>query len=230
MSELCVFIPTRKRRELAEKCIASFRETALGEVDLVLVIDDDDVSYAGIGADVMTVERDSLVTAINDAALKLAPRYRALMLAADDQVFVTPGWDLLMMGTLDALGGTGIVYPDDKRRYDVPEHVLMSSDVITVLGWFAEPGFRHFYIDNVWAELGKRSGLMRFCPRAVIRHEHYSVTPGAVRDETYSRAEQADGDPDFAEFTRWRAQRMSGQVSLLRRMFSPDLQWLFTKF
>jgi len=229
LTELCVFIPTRHRRDLAEKAVASFRETTLGDVDLFLVVDDDDDSYEGVDAPVITVKRDTLVTAINDAALQLADKYPVLFLAADDMIFTTSGWDLFMMGALEALGGTGYIYPDDKRRYDVPEHPLISSDIIRALGWFAEPGFGHFYVDNVWAELGKRLGLIRFCPQAVIEHRHYTINADVERDETYSLAEDAHGKPDEAEYHEWRATRMQNQASLLRRKFNPDIKWVLDK-
>jgi glycosyltransferase involved in cell wall biosynthesis len=230
LPELCVFIPTRNRRELCEKTIQSFRETTLGDVDLYLVVDDDDDSYEGIDADVITVPRGTLVTAINDAAMQLADKYPMLFLAADDMIFETPGWDLFMTGMLQALGGTGYIYPDDKRRYDVPEHPLISSDIVKALGWFAEPGFGHFYIDNVWAELGKRLGLIRFCPQAVIEHRHYTLNADVARDETYSVAEDTHGRPDEAEYNEWRASRMQNQVSLLRRKFNPDIKWVLERF
>lgn len=229
MTDLCVFIPTLHRRDMMESCLKSFRETALGDVDLFLVIDDDDDSYDGIDADRITVRHGTLVTAINDAAMQLADKYPALMLAADDMEFQTPGWDLFMMGALEALGGTGYVYPDDKRRYDVPEHPLITSDIVKTLGWFAEPGLGHFYVDNVWAELGKRLGLIRFCPQAVIEHKHYTLT-GAQRDETYSVAEDAHGKPDEMEYLRWRAERMQNQAALLRRKFNPDIAWVQSRF
>jgi glycosyltransferase involved in cell wall biosynthesis len=224
-----VFIPTRNRRERAGECIESFRGTTKGDVDLVLVVDDDDDSYDGIDVPVITVPHGNLVTAINDAAMPLAREYRALMLAADDVLFRTPGWDEHMMESLEVLGGSGFVYPDDKRRYDVPEHVLITSDVISLLGWFAEPAFGHFFIDNVWAELGKRSGLIRYCHKAVVEHRHYSIVPEVPRDAVYLDAEQSCGEPDLAAFHEWQAQRMSGQVAQLRRRFNRDVQWVLSK-
>lgn len=233
MADLAVFIPTYHRRDRVEECIKSFQETTLGEVDLYLVIDDDDASYDGMDfselAGVIQVKHDTLVTAINEAALDLADRgYKALFLGADDLIFQTSGWDLLMMGTLEEMGGTGYVYPDDRRRYDVPEHPLISTDIVKALGWFAEPGLAHFYVDNVWAELGKRLSLIRFCPRAVIEHRHWQ-TADVPRDETYKTAEDAHGGGDAEEYENWRRTRMSNQAALLRRKFNPDLEWVLSK-
>lgn len=228
---LAVFIPTRHRRDRIEECLKSFNENTLGDVDLYLVVDEDDDDYEDLDYDIniIYVKHGTLVTAINDAARQLAPQYQALFLGADDLIFQTPGWDLYMMGTLKEMGGTGYVYPDDKRRYDVPEHPLISTDIVQGLGWFAEPGLAHFYVDNVWGELGKRLSLIRFCPRAIVEHKHYTVTEGVTRDATYSTAETAHGKSDAAEFEVWQRERMQNQASKLRRLFSPDVAWVLSK-
>ena len=216
---------------MAARCIASFRETrALESTDLVLVVDDDDDSCADVkDTDKITAPRGTLVTAVNGAAAFLAPHYDALLLAADDLVFVTPGWDRLMLAALEEMGGTGIVYPDGKRRYDVPEHPLISSDWIRELGHFAEPSLAHFYVDNCWAELGKRSGLIRYCPDAVIEHRHYSVCAETPHDETYREAEASFGKKDLDAYQEWRANALPFEVAKLRRQFNPDVQWLLSK-
>lgn len=225
-------LPTRKRPDMARQCIESFRDTkTLGSTDLILITDDDDDSYDEGFADVdkITATRGTLITAVNAAASVLALNYDALFLAADDLVFQTPGWDEILLGSLADLGGTGIVFGDDKRRYDVPEHPLISSDWVRELGHFAEPSLAHFYCDNVWAELGKRAGLIRYCPEVVIEHRHWQVYADTAHDETYREAEVAHGDPDLAAFHAWRADRMPYEVARLRRRFSKDVAWVLSR-
>lgn len=231
MTDLCVMLPTRKRPEMARRCIDSFRETRASEdTYLILVIDDDDPSYDDItDVDKVTATRGTLITAVNAAASVLAEAYGALFLAADDLVFQTPGWDTLMLKSLEDMGGTGIVFPDDKRRYDVPEHPLISSDWVRELGHFAEPSVAHFYCDNAWADLGKRTGLIRFCPEVVIEHRHYSVCAETVHDETYKEAEAAHGEADLQAFQQWRADVMRYEVARLRRRFSRDVSWVLSR-
>jgi hypothetical protein len=118
------------------------------------------------------------------------------------------------------------VYPDDKRRADVPEIWMCSADVIRELGWFACPSMSHFYIDNVVAELGKRSGLIRYCPEAEIPHHHYQVDPSVERDRTYRETEEAWGQSDLAAFQAWQADIAPLEVARLRRRFSKDIEWV----
>ena len=232
MTDLCVMLPTRKRPEMARRCIDSFRETkALDTTDLILIVDDDDPSYDEGFADVdkITATRGTLVTAVNAAASVLALNYDTLFLAADDLVFTSRGWDEAMLAALEDLGGTGIVMPDDKRRYDVPEHPLISSDWVLELGHFCEPSLGHFYVDNCWGELGKRTGLIRYCPEAVIEHRHWQVTADTPHDETYREAEDAHGGPDLEAFHAWRADVMPHEVARLRRRFSKDVAWVLSR-
>lgn len=226
--DLCVFIPTRHRRARAGECIRSFRETVDGDVDLFLVVDEDDDSYQDMDVPVITVPHESLTTAINRAARWLSGEYRALFLGADDLVFKTPGWNRHLLRSLELMGGSGWVFPDDKRRYDVPEHPLISSDIVRFLGWFAEPSLGHFFVDNCWAELGKRSGLIRYCPEAVIEHQHYTTHPEIERDAMYTDAEKDFGKSDMEAFKTWQADRMAGEVARLRREFSQDLSWVLS--
>ena len=231
MTDLCVFLPTRNRPAKARECITSFRETVKGDADLILILDDDDGSYADGFEDVdkITVTRGTLVTAINSAAAVLAGTYDALMLASDDLVFVTPGWDEILLAKLAAMGGTGIIGWDSRRRYDLLEHVLMSSGIVKALGYFALPCCGHFYVDNAWTELGKRAGLLGYCPDVLIEHRHYSVTPGVEHDATYREAEKKHGAADLAAFQQWRAEQIANEVSVLRRKFSPDVRWVLSR-
>ena len=233
-NNLVVMVPTRGRRANCERLLKSFTETATCS-DLVFVLDGDDQdTYAGMDWGVATVAvldpRDYLTGKLNKTAEAMADLYPVLMWTGDDNVFVTPGWDKIMLQALeDDLGGHGWVYPDDKRRADVPEHWMCSSDVVKTLGWFAPPWASHFYIDNAVGELGKRAGLIRWCPEAVIEHKHYSVAPDTEHDALYRETENNFGDSDLKAFQEWRGSQLANEVSVLRREFNPDVRWVLSR-
>ena len=232
-NDLLVIVPTRGRRAQCERFLKAFTATATC-ADLLFVTDgDDQETYDGMDwgiADHAVLEpREYLTGKLNKTAVAMADLYPVLMWLGDDCVPETPSWDTLMLDTLNELGGTGWVYPDDKRRNDVPEHWMVSSDVVKALGWFANPACSHFYIDNTVAELGKRAGLIRWCPQAVIRHEHYSVAAGTVHDELYQSTEEKFGAADLAAFQEWRGSQAGNEVSVLRRAFSPDVRWVLSR-
>jgi hypothetical protein len=230
---LLVMVPTRGRRAQCERLLESFTATAGPETDLLFITDPDDDSYQGMdwgGAACAVLDpREFLSGKLNKTAMSFADDYPVLMWAGDDHVFRTEKWDAIMLASLEDLGGSGWVYPDDRRRNDVPEIWMCSSDVVKALGWFANPAVEHYYLDNSIAELGKRAGLIRWCPQAVIEHLHYSVCAQTEHDAVYSETEAAFGEKDLAAWQEWRAARLSHEVAVLRRNFSPDVRWVLSK-
>lgn len=231
---LLVLIPTRKRRNNCERLLKSFKETT-DSAELTFILDGDDDSYDGMDWDiadhvVISPRMPGTRAKLNSAALQCAPDYDALMYIGDDNIFSTPHWDTILLKNLEDMGGSGMVYPDDKRRNDIPETVIISSDIILALGHFMDPMFGMYYVDNVWAELGKRTGLIRYCPEVTVDHMHYTIHPETVeRDKIYSESESMWGAVDREAFGKWFTDVMPLQVSMLRRKFNPDVQWILGK-
>lgn len=233
-ASLLVIVPTRGRRAQVERLLDSYdKNTDFAEITFVLDPDDQE-TYEGIdwkdSLHAVLDPRGTLVQKLNSTAEAVWDDYDALMYCGDDHTFDTDGWDTILMNALEEMGGSGMVYPDDKRRNDVPEIIVISADIIRALGHFADPGFNHYYIDNAWLELGGRTSLIRYVPEAVVAHHHYSVDQETKRDETYSYAEQAWGQADYQAFQQWRGSTMPAQVSLIRRKFNPDVKWVLGKF
>ena len=230
---LLLIIPVRGRRASAERLLKSFTETA-DHADVVFVSDPDDQgTYAdmdwGTAKHVVTGERKTVIAKLNYAA-RMFGGYDAYMCAGDDNVFITPHWDTLLLKALqDQLGGNGWVYPDDKRRNDIPENWLASASVVDELGWFAPPEVSMYFPDNIIMELGRRAGLIRFCPEVVVEHRHYTVCQDTPRDEVYLHAENTWGNADMEAFRAWRDNVMPLQVAQLRRKFCKDIEWLFSQ-
>jgi hypothetical protein len=229
---LLTMVPTRWRRENCERQLKSFRETT-DSADLLYILDDDDQdTYEDMDwgnaahAVLKTEERVGTTAKVNYAVSTLFGKYDAFMYIGDDHLFSTPHWDTFLMGKLEETGGTGMLYGDDKRRIDIPETVIISADIINVLGHFAEPMLTHYYIDNVWAEIGKRAGLLRYYPEVVFEHLHYQIRPEVEHDQTYRSAETMWGQPDSKAYQEWFSTKMSPQASLLRREFNPDVKWV----
>ena len=234
-NNLLVMIPTRGRRAQCERLLESFTETTTGDdTDLVFISDGDDQdTYAGFdwgpATHAVIDPRMPFSGKLNSVAAVAADDYDVLMWVGNDHVFVTPGWDKLLLAALEDLGGSGWVYPDDKRRADVPEIWMCSSDAVKALGWFAPPSMDHFYIDNAIGELGKRAGMIRWCPQAVVEHLHYSVCAETEHDGLYKSTEDRFGDSDLKAFHEWRSSDLANEVSVLRRAFNSDVRWVLSR-
>lgn len=224
-----VMVPTRGRRKQCERLLASFRETT-DNADISFILDpDDEDTYEGMDwgtalAGVLS-PREYLSGKLNSSAASFRDLYDVLMFAGDDHVFRTPHWDTIMLGVLDGMGGTGMVYPDDKRRADIPEIIMITTDIVKELGWFAEPGQAHYSLDDIWAYLGRKSDLLRYCPEVVIEHHHYLVDKETERDATYRETEENLGQRDKEALMKWVSISAPAQLALLRRKFNPDVKW-----
>lgn len=136
----------------------------------------------------------SHVAAINRAAASHTERSycdahspRMIVKLDDDHWPVTVGWDRLYLNALDALGGTGVVYGDDLfQRERLATTAGLSTNIVRELGWFAPPVLQHWYCDNFWTELGRRSGRLAYVPGAVI--EHRNVQAGKAPDDATYQA------------------------------------------
>lgn len=231
---MLVIVPTRTRPEQCAGLIDSFEKTT-DNARLLFVTDGDDDSYDQMdwkGHEMAVMDpRGTLVEKLNQTVGELIDDGEdPIMWLGDDHVFVTEHWDTLMLEALRDLGGSGWVYPNDKRRADVPETWLVTRDVIRTLQWYANPYLKHYYIDNTIAVLGKRSGLLRYCPDIIIEHHHYSVDASVEPDALYRSTERLFGERDLKAFQEWQGStQVAMEVSRLRRKFNPDVQWILGK-
>lgn len=230
MSDLLVLLPARGRRENAIRCTASFAEKT-ADAEMLFIHDVDDNSYDGIILPEgvrghMMLDWLPLGAKLNAVAHEQAPDYKALFFVGDDCVFETQDWDRIMMAELEAMGGTGILYPENGRRNDIPEHWLVSTDIVRALGWFAQPTLRHYYNDNTWADIGRHAGCLKLCSSVLIPHHHYSVTSSTAYDTVYQQTERY-GSEDAQAYQAWRHDKMDTDVAKVQKLLrkkrvSPD--------
>jgi hypothetical protein len=226
--DLLVIIPSRGRPEQFAEVAGLIEKTARAQTDIHLCLDEDDRTvpayFTGSGARprvlAETGPRLSMAAWTNKAAMAQAGNYRALASIGDDHFPRTDGWDEKLLAALDEKG-PGIAYPDDcnPRNYTTGPMVtapVISSQIVTALGWMAHPGMRHYYIDNVWEDLGKDAGCLYYLPDVVIEHRHPSVT-GQAPDATYGDA-MAAWDSDQQAFYAWREGQRAADVATVRRV------------
>ena len=220
---MLVVLPARGRRELTARCIATFAATTDTASLLVVIDDDDTATYDGLeyppGTMVQVIPRTWLAAKINQVTAVQASRYEAIIIVGNDHTFQAEHWDTAMMARLGRMGGSGIVYPDDKRRTDIGEITLISTDIIGALGWFSHPTLKHYYADNIIADIGRAAHCYEFCPEAVITHHHHSVDPATPYDEVYAYGESFGGR-DFHAYQAWRRGGMRDDVETVKKVLA----------
>lgn len=226
MHELLVIVPSRGRPERLDGMLEVALATSGDGTRFAVALDEDDPAllwYHPPREDPERVTwttgpRDTLAGWTNELAMRgLDAGYRAFASFGDDHIPRTPAWDTALLAAIGGMGGTGFAYPDDKRRTDIPEAVVVSADIVRALGWMCEPSLDHFYIDNTWADLGNGAGCIRFCPDVIVEHMHYITRGGVERDATYAEAEERMG-ADQQSYERWRAERMTADINTIRAL------------
>jgi hypothetical protein len=218
MADMCVIVPTRERAPSLARFTAAAGRTMSGDTELLFVMDDDDPllddNRKAVGEwEVMTLPRQFLVPKMNHAAMRKVTDYRVLMFLGDDVLPITPGWDASIVAAIDALG-SGYAYPNDLLRADIPEHVAISSDIVSALGWMACPAMDHFYIDNAWADLGHGAGCLTYCEDVVMEHLHWTLGK-SPRDHVNNMA-IARGGHDQIKYQEWRDTRLAADLETVR--------------
>jgi len=201
-----VLVPSRGRPARAATMVDSVRATAVGAVEILVLVDPDDPALPGYQAHeglplFELPEPMGYTAALNHVARLVWDWHDALGAFGDDVVFRTLGWDDHVR---HALRTPGLAYGDDLiHGRNHPSAVFMSGAIAKALGWLALPATTHQWADDGWKRLGQATGTLRFLEGVVFEHEHPGVGK-AEWDDTY-RAVFADerAKADYEGFTSW---------------------------
>ena len=218
--DLLVIVPSRGRPRNIARLLGAVRDTAKLATHVHVCVDSDDPELAayekvfetaGDGHVLETGPRKGLAAWTNEVAVRRAAEYPFLASFGDDHLPKTGHWDYYLARAIEDFGGTGFSYPWDGTREDVPEAVVMSGDIVAKLGWMCLPDLQHWYVDNVWADLGRGADCLRHCRAVVVDHVHPAAGK-APADKTNADASgklAADRDAYYA----WRRDgRMAADI------------------
>ena len=228
--DLLVITPSRARPQNAARLIKAVQATSRAVTHVHIAVDEDDpalpeyrkaVRVMGDGDEFETGPRGGLAEWTNRIAVRKAGEYAYLASFGDDHVPRTPGWDAALIRAIESMGGTGMAYPFDGTREDIPEAVVVSSDIVAALGWMANPACQHWYIDDTWAALGKAAGCIRYLRAVAVDHLNLVVQG---RPDATSRDSGRTLDADKAAYEKWRRERMADDVAVIRKLRDKALQ------
>jgi len=230
--DLLVIVPTRGRPQNLARLLDAVHGTATAVTHVHAAVDDDDpeleryreilVSHQGPGDMRSIGPRDGLIGWTNKIALERASEYKALASFGDDHLPRTKGWDTALLRAIEDMGGTGIAYPWDGMREDVPEAPVVSADIVQALGWLLNPACQHYYGDDTLGALGRGAGCLRHLRAVHVEHIHpgMGTAPG---DQTYKDS-SARIAADKAAYQQWRQHQMATDVATVRALREQALQ------
>jgi hypothetical protein len=163
--------------------VESARNTAQGDVEILVYLDEDDTSEYWVGGTIIRGAPRRAGEAIR--YLYSLAKGDMFYFGSDDITWETPGWDEIFRKTMPA-HGLAVLYPD---MGDSCNPCFTRKWVETVGLW--PEYFKHFGPDTWYADIAKRAGTLIRVPEVRMRHER-------VQDETYRRT-RADHDGQFAQ-------------------------------
>jgi hypothetical protein len=181
-----VILPSRGRPDKINDALDALKDHSRIS-DFIVAIDDDEADlYPRVEGITYEVNpRLRMNGTLNLVATKYASKYKTVYFLGDDHVVRTPGWDELLYAPIEARG-YGLSYGDDKfQRQNLATAVMMSTNIIEILGFMSPPKLVHLYMDNFWMSLGRALNCLDYVPQAVIEHMHYAAGK-SVKDDRYA--------------------------------------------
>ena len=180
MKKIAILIPTRERLEDFKIFAESWRNTTEGYSDVIVRIDDDDLTYEEIKKEYPEFtyeygERKPFLDLLNEMAVKYSNDYNYIGFMEDDCNFNTQGWETIFIDKLMELGDNGIVWGNDLVNGDyIVGLPFMSSKIIKTLGYMCPPEIKYLWADHFWKDIGNALGSLYYFPEVIVEHRHYS--------------------------------------------------------
>jgi len=213
MFDISLILPTRERLALVHRTLNSVRTTANRpeRIEVVLYADADDLISQSIEFPALTVRklvgpRQSMGQITR--ACYAACSANVIMLANDDIIFRTRGWDETVLQTFAEFpDDIALVWGNDLHS-GMPAHPFLSRTVCDMLGQICPAEYDREFIDthlyDVFRELLKLGqNRMRYLPEVVVEHLH--VYAGKmIADATFMKKHFAR---DERTFITWAEER-----------------------
>lgn len=177
MTKIALLVPTRSRPLQLKRMLDSVKRTATTDVNIYVYIATDDPlaeQYITDEAHVVKAQDYPTVHKWNHLA-ELAQGWdenKLFMLAADDIIFESHGWDQALIDHYEKLDNKIHCYAlQDSRDPDGTPHPVFSREWIEVLGYFISPIFLHFYPDTWGVSIAKANGVFTHLKDYLLRHD-----------------------------------------------------------
>ena len=185
MNTNLVILPTRSRPDKAEQAVALLKEHSRIS-DICVAIDDDQADlYPRIDGVIYEVNpRLRMNGTLNLVANKYADKYETIFFLGDDHNVRTEGWDEALYEPIKRRG-YGLAYGNDLlQKQNLATAVMMSTNIIRIIGYMAPPKLVHLYMDNFWMNLGQALNCIDYRGNVIIEHMHYMAGKSQA-DEQY---------------------------------------------
>jgi hypothetical protein len=77
--------------------------------------------------------------------------YDYISVTNDDFIYHTPAWDKMLIDKIESKKGYGIAFgKDGTKNVNLPVTSVVSSSIVSSLGWIQHPGLNHLFGDTTF--------------------------------------------------------------------------------
>jgi glycosyltransferase involved in cell wall biosynthesis len=200
---ISILSPTRKRPQNITRLVDSIVNTVsnISDVELLVYIDDDDeesipaLQEAAERINVNAVQGNKLIGSQMYNELGKLAQGEIIMFAADDIVFGTKNWDLIVQAEFNKFEDKILfVYGNDGfQNGRIGTHGFIHRHWVDIVGYVLPPQLASSYTDEWVTELAIRAGRNLYLPDLMVEHFH-PANGKAPNDETYQKRIEVAGD------------------------------------
>lgn len=230
MVAISLLLPTRKRVPQLERALASIAATARSPeaLEIVLYVDEDDAESRAVECSalrlVKLVGRRASMGTITGRCYE-ACQGRLIMLANDDIVFHTPGWDEEVRSVFGRFADeVALVWGNDLCS-GAPAHPFLSRATCNLLGGVCPAAYHREFIDthlhDVFQRLERRGHSRAvYLPHVVVEHLHVAVGKAKL-DESYADKRREQDELAYIERRELRAHQAALLANHIRGHTTP---------
>lgn len=222
MFEMTILVPSRGRPENVIRLMDAWSTTTTRNTRLLVLVDDDDPKldeYLAIpNIDIQVGPRLRIGGTLNAVAPIEATKCFAIGFMGDDHLPRTKGWDDRFLTELKETR-VGVTWGNDLYHgANLPTAVVMTSNIVTALGYFVMPGGIHLFLDNFWLAIGRGIESTHYLDDVIIEHIH-PYFGKAEYDETYIEANDVKvSNADEITFNNYVATQLQNDLQKLRTL------------
>jgi len=214
-----VILPSRSRPDNVERCINALKENSVISDFCVAIDDDQSDLYPRLDGVIYEVNpRLRMNGTLNLVANKYADKYKTIYFLGDDHLVKTKSWDRYLAEAIN-IKGYGLAYGNDLLQgKNLATAVMMSTNIIEILGFMAPPKLIHLFMDNFWMTLGLKINSLYYFDDVIIEHLHPYVGK-AEMDAGYAEANsEAVGTADQKEFVRYLSEEFEDDLKKVMKL------------
>ena len=188
---ISVLVPTRNRPDGVNQLMNSAYATAVGDVEFVVYVDDDDPTRDTVVNLVEAYSGKVIVgprVVLSEMWNRCAERatYDVMMHCGDDIIFRSQGWDDLVLGEFNKFDDKILlVYGRDGFQDEkLGTHSFIHRNWVNVVGYFVPPYFSSDYNDTWLNDVAVALGRRVYVPEIYTEHMHPAAGKG-VLDQTH---------------------------------------------